>query len=157
MKWIIKGESVFMYIALILMSIFAFAQVITRYVFELPNVWIEETTRYLMVWMIFIGMAVAVRKKAHLDVDVVSIFFPSIGGKVRLFYEIVLLVFGTIFSGLTWKMVAFQWEMGQKSPAMQVPMAFIYLGMFVGGILMVIHLVVQLYNRFKAVASETAG
>lgn len=151
MKWIIKGEELFMYISLIVMSALAFAQVVTRYVLEIPNVWIEETTRYLMVWSIFIGMAIAVRKKAHLEVDVVSFFFPVAARKIQLFFNVVLLIFGILFNWLTLRVVFFQWEMGQTSPGMQVPMAVVYFGMFVGGILLLIHLAIQFYNSFKKV------
>lgn len=157
MNWIIKGEESFMYVALIVMSVLAFVQVVTRYVFELPNAWIEETTRYLMVWLIFVGMAIAARKKAHLEVDVISFFFPSVAKKAQVFFNIILLVFGLLFGWLTWKVVSFQWEMGQTSPGMQLPMAVVYLGMLVGGILFVIHLAVQLYGSFSCVVPDAAG
>lgn len=157
MKWIIKGEEVFMYIALIVMSILAFVQVLTRYVFEISNAWIEETTRYFMVWMIFIGMAIAVRKKGHLEVEVVNIFFPAVAGKVQLFFHLLLLMFAVIFTGFTGKVVAFQWDMGQTSPGMQLPMAVVYLGMLLGGILMIIHQAVQLYKSFRSVAAPVAA
>jgi TRAP-type C4-dicarboxylate transport system permease small subunit len=158
MKWIIKGEEIIMEIALIVMSVLAFVQVITRYVFEYPNSWIEETTRYLMVWMIFIGMAYAVRKEQHLEVGIISLLFPSSAAKLLLFFDLVLLIFAVIFTGLSGKVVVFQWEMGQTSPGMGIPIALVYLGLFLGGILMIIHQAVKLYKRFRiVVVSVTAG
>lgn len=154
MKWVIRFEEYFIAIALILMSALAFVQVITRYVLELPNAWIEETARYLMVWLIFIGMAIAARKRAHLDVQVVSFFFPSVAGKVLLFYQIVMLAFGVVFTYLTCKVMTFQFELGQVSPGMQLPMGWVYLGMLLGGILFVSHLASFVYKEFRGIEHD---
>ena len=143
-----------MYIALILMSVLAFTQVITRYILQIPTVWIEETTRYLMIWLIFIGMAIAVRTKGHLEVEVMSFFFPSISKYVLQFFEVIMLIFAIIFSMLSLQMVSFQWEMGQTSPAMQVPMAVVYMGMLIGGVLMIIHSFLRVYIGFRSFADK---
>ena len=151
MKWVIRFEEYYIAVALILMSALAFVQVVTRYVFELPNAWIEETARYLMIWLIFIGMAIAARKRAHLDVQVVSFFFPSVAEKILFFYQVVMLVFGVVFTYLTYKVMSFQFELGQVSPGMQLPMGWVYLGMLLGGMLFVIHLAAYIYKKFRGI------
>lgn len=158
MNRIIKGEAAFLQIALIIMSALAFTQVITRYVFHIPTVWIEETTRYLMIWMIFIGMALAVPRKAHLGVELVEYFCPpGVARIIGIIMDAIMLIFGIVFSGLTWKVVAFQLEMGQKSPAMQIPMFIVFIGMLAGGALFTIHMAVKLYQDFRSDAPEVAG
>lgn len=158
MNRIIKGEAAFLQLALIIMSVLAFTQVITRYVLQIPTVWIEETTRYLMIWMIFIGMAIAVPRKAHLGVELVEYFCPpSVVKIVSILLDAIMLVFGVVFSGLTWKVVAFQLEMGQKSPAMQIPMFIVFIGMLAGGVLFTIHMAVKMYQDFRSNAPEVLG
>ena len=44
-------------------------QVIARFVFSQPSVWTEETMRRLLIWMVMLGVVVAVRKGALVSVD----------------------------------------------------------------------------------------
>lgn len=139
-----------MQLSLLVMTILAFTQVITRYVLKIPTVWVEETTRYFMVWLVFIGMAVAMSKKGHLAVEVVEFFAPpAVARKVSIFLEGILVLFGVVFSGLTLKVVLFQQELGQVSPAMQIPMSVIFAGIFVGGVLFTIHAAVVFKNHIQ--------
>ena len=69
-----KGEHFIIAVLLLIMTVMAFTQVITRYVFSFTIIWLEEATRYCMIWMCFIGMALCVRKKCHITIDL----FPDI-------------------------------------------------------------------------------
>ena len=43
--------------------------IISRYVAESALVWTEEAARYMMIWMGFVGMSVALREGGHVAVD----------------------------------------------------------------------------------------
>jgi TRAP-type C4-dicarboxylate transport system permease small subunit len=60
-----------------------FTQVILRFLFNNPQAWAEEVSRYLFVWIVFIGAAVAVVNDAHIRVDVL-IKWLGLRGKWRL-------------------------------------------------------------------------
>ena len=150
MKTLIKGEEIFLQIALLVMSVLAFAQVITRYVFAIPTVWIEETTRYFMVWLIFISMATAAASKAHLGVDIMGLIAPPKVQKwIAICMQAIQVLFGLVFIGLTWQVVAFQFELGQKSPALQIPMGVVFCGVLLGAILYTIHQAGVMRDTFK--------
>lgn len=51
-------------------------QVFCRYALDAALSWPEELTIYLMVWMTFIGAAVAVKSSEHISVDVLLNLFP---------------------------------------------------------------------------------
>ena len=55
-------------ILLLLIMITVFMQVAFRYVFQLSVPWTEEAARYLNVWMVFLGCAVAVHRNTHIRV-----------------------------------------------------------------------------------------
>ena len=57
-------------------------QIVMRYVFSRPLTWSEELAKYSMVWMTFLGSALAVAKKAHVCVDLVVGAFPQKAQKV---------------------------------------------------------------------------
>ena len=46
-----KGEHFIIAVLLLIMTVMAFTQVITRYVFSFTIIWLEEATRYCMIWM----------------------------------------------------------------------------------------------------------
>jgi TRAP-type transport system small permease protein len=45
-------------------------QIFLRFVFNTPLTWTEEVDRYLFVWVVYLGSAVAVAKKAHIRVTI---------------------------------------------------------------------------------------
>lgn len=73
-------EEIFCLLVFVLMSLLTFIQVILRYIFNSSIVFSEELSRYLFVWLTFIGIAYGVKKGSHLSVDVV---FNRLKGPVR--------------------------------------------------------------------------
>lgn len=111
-------------------------QVLFRYVLEQPLSWTEELSRYLMIWITFLGAAMAVRHQRLIKLEIIYLLFPGNGKKVVLilagflsclFYAI-LIVFGyTILDTVV----------VQHSPALHISMAIPYAAIPVGGLLMI--------------------
>lgn len=51
-----------------------FTQVILRTFFNEPQAWAEEVSRYIFVWVVFLGAAIAVYRDTHIRLDVVDQF-----------------------------------------------------------------------------------
>ena len=66
-------------IALLLgiMTALSFANVIARYVFNSNILWALETTLYCFAWLVLLGASYAVKKNAHLGVDVLINTFSA--------------------------------------------------------------------------------
>jgi len=71
-KYISRGASVALAASVVLVSF----QIFLRFVFNTPLTWTEEVDRYLFVWSVYLGSAVAVAKKAHIRVTI----FIELGG-----------------------------------------------------------------------------
>ncbi|KKM09067.1 hypothetical protein SY88_20670 [Clostridiales bacterium PH28_bin88] len=154
MKALAKGEGIFVGVLLVVMSLAAFVQVLTRYVFKIPLPWIEEFIRYLMIWMVFVGGGLAVTTKSHLAIDVMEVILPrKISRVVSVVIDLVVLVFAVIFGYMSYQFMSSQIQLGQVSPALQVSMGWVDAAMLAGGILIAIHTVERLVNQFKGVAS----
>ncbi|MCV0428243.1 MAG: TRAP transporter small permease [Roseibium sp.] len=52
------------------MTVITFANVITRYVFNFNILWALEVTVFLFAWLVILGASYALKKSAHLGVDV---------------------------------------------------------------------------------------
>lgn len=45
-----------------------FAQVVSRYLFGLPLVWVEELSTYAFLWLVFVGASLALKRKRHINI-----------------------------------------------------------------------------------------
>jgi C4-dicarboxylate transporter DctQ subunit len=115
-------------------------QVVSRYVFNYTPSWSEELSRYLIVWTIFIGTAVGVRKNIHIGVDAFIRLAPP---RAKLALEVLLNLVGAgvsvvlIYLAVLFIQDTVAYE--QLSPAMQIPMWLPYLAMPVGLGFAVVH------------------
>ena len=63
------------------MALLTFANVIARYVFNSNILWALETTVFLFAWLVLLGASYAVKKNAHLGVDLIVELLPPGGRK----------------------------------------------------------------------------
>ena len=130
-----------------------FVAVVTRYFFNFPLAWSEEVSRYSFVWLSFLGAEVCLRKGAHIGVDLLVRSFPGsiqhhleTGG--RLVMGIMLAVL--FIAGIKVTVVAHD----QQSPALGMPMSYVYLALPVGAALMLWELLIQSLNPREVPASS---
>lgn len=78
-------------------------QILLRMVFNAPTMWAEEVCRYLFIWLLFLGSAVAFSKGGHLIVDVIFVKLPRRLQLILTFcYYIVIAAFSgyLLYSGM---------------------------------------------------------
>jgi TRAP-type transport system small permease protein len=114
------------------------AQVVFRYFIGTSLDWIEEVSRILLIWLTYIGAAVALKRKGHIAVDTLLGLFPD---SIRHIVDIATWVLIVAFSAfLCVQGVAFAMLSERTTfPALQVPVSWQYLGLPVGCLLMVIY------------------
>ncbi len=103
-----------------------FLQVVLRYLFHFGFPWVEESARYLQIWLTFLGACLAFEKFSHVYI---SFFVDRLPAALRV--SVFLLVQLTIvafllllvYKGLS--LAKFGWAM--RSAGMGVPMSAIYL------------------------------
>lgn len=80
MKWLIpRAERLvewLMALALSIMVVLVFGNVVLRYAFSSGIAWAEEISRLMFVWMIFLGAILALRHHGHLGVEMVQAMLP---------------------------------------------------------------------------------
>lgn len=72
-------------------------EVISRYIFKHSFIWANESARYIMIWMIFVGAAEIMFNDEHIKVTVIE---DLLKGKARKVLNIVQDVVGLIMSVL---------------------------------------------------------
>ena len=113
--------------------------VISRYVFGHSFSWVEEATRYMMIWVAFLGAGPALRVGGHIAIDTLQAALPV--GVASWMRAAIVLVTGATLVVMVWLGVDyadFAWE--QESPVLGWSLGKVYLALPVGAALMLVHL-----------------
>lgn len=124
-------------IAMIVMTVVIFYQVILRYVFNASNIWSEELARYLMCYSVLLGSAVAIRKYSHLQVDFAINLLPPRGRCIAV--SICTLVgIGFLVFFCQYGLTLCASTANSISAGIGVPMSYVYACLPIGSILMIL-------------------
>lgn len=139
-----------------------FTSVVLRYIFKEGFVWAEEFARYAIIWIVMAGSGAAVRENKHMSISAIidvtkSKKFHFI---VNMFVLVVSLAFSMflVYSGV--QLVASMISNGQVSPAMEIPLWWIYISIPIGGVLMTIRFIqsfIKQINEYKSGSQEVAN
>lgn len=137
-------------------SLLTFAQVIMRYIVKSPLSWSEEISRYMFIWMIYIGVSYGVKRSAHIKVDFLMNLFPRPIKKIILVLSDLIFMTFSLFIvasglGVATKIL----KLGQKSPALGIQMGYIYFATVIGFGLTFIRLA-QNFKRHVTIGNDPA-
>jgi len=136
-------------LALLLMAVIVvavFLQVFFRYVLQDPLSWTEELARSSLIWLTFVGSALAIRAKGHFVLEVLT---SRLTGRTQIFWEVLLLgIVGAFLAVLISTGIGMLPMLShQVSASLQIPMSYIYLGIPVGSSFMLFHVSLILWKK----------
>ena len=113
--------------------------VFTRYAMGSQASWTEELARFLLIWIGILGAAYAAGKNMHLSID---LLMPKLQekGKKQLYRIISLLIIAFAFTVMVIggiRLIYITQVLGQLSPALRIPMAVVYGGVPLSGLLII--------------------
>ena len=95
---------------LLLMVIFAVYNVIMRYVFENPPVWGDLLTVLSNIWLVFIALALTVRDRDHIALDLIYTWLPEkLAFVVQQFWTLVIFCLGISYDCLRYGSGMLRW------------------------------------------------
>jgi TRAP-type C4-dicarboxylate transport system permease small subunit len=114
-------------------------QVIMRYLFQRSNPWSEELSRFFLIWLSMLGASMAVEMQSHFAFDQVLARMSGRSRDWARFAQLGLLTLAA--AGLTvLGILLLTLAAGQRSAALDLPMAWVYASVPTSGILMLLHL-----------------
>lgn len=127
------------------MAILVFGNVVLRYVFNSGITWSEEMSRFLFIWLTFIGAIGALKDKEHLGVD---LLVKKLSDSVK---KVCFLISNLLILGILWLVLNGSWEMtllnmDSKAPATGMPLSYVFGIGIVMSVLMSIIIVFQIYR-----------
>ena len=124
-------------------------QVFSRYILNAPSPYTEELTRYLMIWIGLLGAAYISGKNAHISIDLFKEkFSEKKQNGINLFSDVLIILF-SFFCFLIGgsRLVYITQKLGQLSPALQIPLAYVYFILPLTGLLIVFYKVLNILNK----------
>lgn len=144
---------------LIVMTVVIILQVIFRFVIKGSLPWSEELARYLMVWVTFLGASIAVKRGAHVGVELLVMILPQKVRTVFVFLGVIIsIIFCLVVFRVSLVIIQNQIVSHQISPAMRIPMWWAYGAIPVGTFLMAVRFAQPLLRPlFKNKALNAEG
>ena len=124
-------------------------QVFSRYVLGEPSAFTDELARFLMIWLGLLGAAYVSGKKGHVAIDVLA-KRASVKNqewlKRGVSSFIILFCLAAMVTGGGW-LVFTTYELKQLSPALGLPLAYVYIVIPLSGLIVV-------YYKFFDILSD---
>lgn len=131
-----------------LMVINVLWQVFTRYVTGNPSSFTDELARYLMIWIGILGAAYVSGRNLHVAIDILPLRQnKKTQKKLKIIVTILIILFvffAFVIGGS--RLVYISYVLGQQSPALQLPLAIVYLIIPISGLLIMYYKISDLKN-----------
>ncbi|MFH1487650.1 MAG: TRAP transporter small permease [Pseudomonadota bacterium] len=129
-----------------------FVDVILRYFFNRPSLWVTEVSGHLFMYVIFLGTAYALQEDYHIRVDfVLDLFKLPVRRVVNLITSLFSLGFCLV---LLWQTSVMTWSAFKKgwvSPTLlSVPYVYIYVAMVFGSLMLFLTFLMQTLLEIKS-------
>jgi TRAP-type C4-dicarboxylate transport system permease small subunit len=129
------------------LAVMVFANVALRFATDQSLLWVEELSRYLMIWLTFLGSGLVLRYGGHIGIDTLQDSLPRHAAAIRGVILALCLMFFGFMVWLGFSYALFAWS--QTTPIMQVPMGAVYLAMPIGFLLLIAHLLLMAWPYVK--------
>lgn len=121
----VRAINLFIALALGVMVVLVFGNVVLRYAFNSGITVSEELSRWLFVWITFLGGVAAIKENAHLGTDMLVSRLSVRGKKVCMVLGYVLMLYITwLFFDGSWKQTVINWDV--EAPVTGASMAIFY-------------------------------
>jgi TRAP-type C4-dicarboxylate transport system permease small subunit len=139
-------------LCLAVMVVLVFGNVVLRYGFNSGITVSEELSRWLLVWLTFLGAIVAVREHAHLGVDTLVRMLGPAGKRICFVVNYCLMLYAD------WLLLAGSWRQTVINIDDRAPATGLSLGIFyaVGVIFGVSAGIMLLYDLFRVVSGRAS-
>lgn len=111
---------------LAIMVVLVFGNVVLRYVFNSGITVSEEMSRWLFVWLTFLGAIVAIKEHGHLGTDMLVARLGYTGKKICAVIAHVLMIY------VTWLLLAGSWAQAMINWDVEAPVTGLSMAIFYG-------------------------
>lgn len=128
-----------------------FITVVLRYGFNNPPVWPEEASRYVMIWIIYLGVSQSIENNTEIKIDILSQLIMSTYHKrvLNMIASVISLVASIFMAWYGFDFAKSLFNSQQIAASFPMAMGFIYLIIPFAGILMAIKFIYRLSTQIR--------
>jgi len=123
LSWLQKSEKFVLVVAFIIMVLASFVQVVNRNIVHAGISWLEELSRYCMVYMALLAAEVGLRDGTQISLTTVTDHMNvSLRKIVFIVGKLVLIAFAVVTFVSSFSLLSVQIASGQITPGLRIPM-----------------------------------
>jgi len=147
--WLSNLNNIFASSAFFIMCVIVIMSVFLRYFFSFSFRWVDELTRYLFIYVVFLGIPIAFRQKTHVKIEYFASFFSKrLKYLVLFFTDLIILITILYIGSSTFHMIS--GRIGKTlSPGLKLPMRYVYFAVILCFILLTIEIVKRFITKYK--------
>ncbi len=136
------------------MLINVIGSVILRYIFGFSYRWTDELSRYLFIYIVFLGIPIAFRENIHAAIEYFrSTFFKKIKHGLQVFCDF-LIGITVVYIGY-FTIIMIQGRLGKTlSSGLKIPMRYIYISVIICIALLLIEIIERFISGYKNMDSK---
>ncbi len=150
LRWLARLEQALLGTILLVMVVFYSGAVLLREVSPdlAQNIaWVDEATRYLLVWMIFLGLGIALQRGKHIAMAAyLDRLGPGLQQVLRKCIDIAGLAFCLYVAWIGIEITRLIFATGQRSPTLGISAGLLYLALPVGFALLALRYAASLFG-----------
>ncbi len=135
---------------LVAMSVVVFGNVVSRYFLSTTWGWYEEVSRFLLIWIVFIGAVIAMIRSDHLGIDLLPLLLsPRVCRVIVVVADAVVLVALVIMFQGAWDMAIDSLASGWVASSVPIPYGWVYMIGPVSAVLMFIQTLIKITGDIR--------
>ena len=136
---------------LVAMSGIVFGNVVSRYFLNTTLGWYEEVSRFLLIWIVFLGAVIALVRGDHLGIDLLALALPPRACRVVVVLGdiVVLVALAIMFQG-AWEMAIDSLQSGWVASSVPIPYGWVYMVGPVSAVLMFIQTLIKIAGDIRS-------
>lgn len=140
-RLLLRANRLAVIVLLAALALMVFANVVLRTLTDHSILWVEEASRYTMIWLTFVGAGPVLRYGGHIGIESLHERWPR---QARVLRAVIVTLLLGFFGFMTWiglRYALLTW--GQTTPVMEIPIGAVYLAIPVGFGLLILHLLLM--------------
>ncbi len=138
-------------VGLLSVTFVLFTNVVLRIIFKEGLVWAEEFSRMAIIWIVLGGSSAAVREDVHMRITAITDFYKN--EKFKYVINFIVILISIAFSVFLFyagsRLVESMIQNNQVTPALEMPLWWIYISIPIGGLMMTIRYIQSLIRLIK--------
>jgi TRAP-type C4-dicarboxylate transport system permease small subunit len=123
------------------MAAMVFANVVLRFTTGVSILWVEEVSRYLMIWLTLLGAGMVLRYGGHVGIETLQDALPRRAAAIRGAIVVLLAAFFVFMVAVGARYAWLGW--GQTTPVLGIPIGVVYLALPIGFAFLLAHLLLM--------------